>query len=196
MNRDEVRLAEQVVELAELAELGVDARALCEQDAHVEPASPSRDRRSDPAEPDDPERRPGDVAAEEALGPRAAPAAAPDDVVAFDDAPAHGENERECEVGGGGVEDTGCIRDGDPACPALRDVDPVVADTEVRDEAQRGEPLEGNRLVRNDQRLDVVARFLELSENHVSKLIECRAGVPPRGENLQAASVPCRHGLG
>ena len=60
---------------------------------------------------------------------------------------------------------------------------PVVRDTAVKTLRVFAEILAANRKEKI---------FLSI----VSKLIECRAGVPPRGENLQAASVPCRHGLG
>ena len=98
--------------------------------------------------PTSPSRRAGEVAAEQLRArPVVLPAAVADPPVGRDDVPARREDQREREVGDGGVEDARRVRDGDAALAARLDVDEVVADAVVRDEAEVGEELE---LVRAD----------------------------------------------
>ena len=73
---------------------------------------------------------------------------------ALDESAPHREDEREGEIRGGRVQDSRRVRDRDPARGAGRHVDPVVADAEVRDEPERGEVVERDGLVRDDDGLD------------------------------------------
>src|SRR5262249_52084033 len=59
VDRDDVRLAEEIFELAVLAEIGVHAPALRVEHAELEAAGASRDGSADATEPDAPPRRAG-----------------------------------------------------------------------------------------------------------------------------------------
>src|SRR5262249_16962387 len=97
----------------------------------------------DPSEAEEPEPGAGEVAAEEPrAGPVVLPAALPDPPICGDDIPPRRKDQRERQVGYRSVENSGRVRDGDTAPAARLDVDEVVADAVVRDEAEVGEKLE------------------------------------------------------
>ena len=197
MDRDDVGLGEQLVELAVLAELGLCRCALRIEDAQLEAGGTSRDSLADSAEADDPEGRAGELLGEEPVGPRAVPLARADAPVAFDDAPPGGQDEREGEVGGRRRQHAGRVRHRNSAAREGLHAQPVVADAEVRHEPEPWQSLERDRLVRDDQRLHVLERLVQLGERphlDVAQLVEGRARIAARGENLQGASVPCRQG--
>ena len=154
MDRDDVRLGEQIVERQKLCKLRLPLCPARVEDAHVERPRSPRDGRADAPEADDPERGAGHLTAEKALRPRAAPSSCTDEPVALDESAPHREDEREGEIRGGRVQDSRRVRDRDPARGAGRHVDPVVADAEVRDEPERGEVVERDGLVRDDDGLD------------------------------------------
>ena len=99
VQRHEVRLREQRVELAVLAEVGLDRAPPRVEHAQVEAASASRDGAPDAAEADDAERRAGHLLRDTSFRPRPGPAAGADEAVALDDLPARREDEREREIG-------------------------------------------------------------------------------------------------
>ena len=69
MDRDDVRLGEELVQGAIPAELGLHATTLRVEHAKLEPSRASRDSLTDPAQADDPERRPGQLLREKAVRP-------------------------------------------------------------------------------------------------------------------------------
>ena len=136
MERDDVRRGEQLLEPDAAA-------ARVERDVHPEDLGAPGDLSADPSEADEPEPGAREVAAEELRAcPVVLPAALADPPVGRDDVPAGREDQREREVGDGGVEHAGRVRDGDAALAARLDVDEVVADAVVRDEAEVGEEVE------------------------------------------------------
>ena len=102
MDRDHVRLGEQLVELAVLRQLRVHASALRVEHAQLESGRTTCDRLSDASEPDDAESRARELFGEEAVRPRARPRTGADGPVSFDDPPANGQDQREREIGGRG----------------------------------------------------------------------------------------------
>src|SRR5438270_13771777 len=97
-------------------------------DAHAEPLGPLRDLRPYSPPADEPERRAGQVAAEQLrLGPAALPAALAYAAVGSEEVAAAGEDQREREVGDGSVEDARRVGYHDAARAAYRDVDGLVA---------------------------------------------------------------------
>ena len=134
-----------------------------------------------------PESRAAQLLGQAAFRPRAAPAGRADEAVGDDDLPPHGHDQAEGEVGGRRVEHAGRVRDGDAARRAGGDVDPVVADAEVRHDPQRRQEVERHRLVRDDQPFDVLARCLEPLERRdldVVELVEGGARIAAGGEDL------------
>ena len=128
--------------------------------AHLERLGPLRDGAADPAKADDAQRRAADLPAEKVrVGPAAAPAAVPHGAVAGHDPPSDRKQQREREIGGGGRQHAGRIRDHDAPDGAGVDIDRVVAGAVVRDDSQDREQVE--RLVidpfaEDGERLDVV----------------------------------------
>jgi hypothetical protein len=157
VDRDDVALAQEVVELPILAELGLDLPPLRVEHPNLEAACATGDRAADPAQPDNAERRSRHFASEEAVCPRASPPARANDAVTLRDAPPDGQDQRHREVGRCRVEHTWGVRHGDPAACARGDVDPVDADAEVGDEPKRRKQLERHGLVGNDERSDIRA---------------------------------------
>ena len=98
-----------------------------------------------------------------------------DGPVAGHHAATRGEHERHREVGGGGVEHAGRVRDGDAAGRRGRDVDAVVADAVVRDQAQRRVQLEVDGLVDHDERVHVRAGNVGRRDLDLAELVPCRA---------------------
>jgi len=124
------------VELPVLSQLCLEPGALRVKHALIEAIGAARDGRADPAQADDAQGRARHLASEKALRPRALPLAGAHEPVALDETPPHGQDQREGEVGRGGVQDAGRVRDGDPSCRAGLHVDAVVPDAEVGDEPQ------------------------------------------------------------
>jgi hypothetical protein len=178
VDRHDVGLLEQRVDVAVLAEVAVRPQPPRVEHAQLEPPRAARNGAADPAEPEDAERRARQLLREPALRPRSAPTARADEPVALHDLPPHGEDQREGEVGGRLVEHARRVGHDHPARRARGDVDPVVADAEVRDDAQRGQEVERDRLVREDQPLDILARLVQLGERHDLdvELVEGRPG--------------------
>jgi hypothetical protein len=69
MNGDEVRLREQLVELSKLTEVRLRTPSLRIQNTQLESLSAPGHRLPDAAEPDDAERRSGELLRQEAVGP-------------------------------------------------------------------------------------------------------------------------------
>jgi hypothetical protein len=135
VDRDDVGFLEEGVELAVLAELGLDRPALRVEHPQLEALRSPTYGAPDAAESEDAEGRAGHLLGHPALRPGAAPATRADVPVALDDLPARGEDQREREIGGGVVEDAGRVRDDDTACRTSGDVDPVEPHAEVRDDS-------------------------------------------------------------
>ncbi len=110
------------------------------EDAHVEAAGSSGDGQPDLPEADDAERRAVHVLTQEERRVPRLPAAGPRQPVALDDATGRCQEERERQVGGCLGEDARRVRDEDAALGRRRNVDVVVADGHLRDDAQ---PLAG-----------------------------------------------------
>jgi hypothetical protein len=131
------------------------------QDSHLERASATPDRLSYPAEADDAERRSSHVTTEEVgVGPATRPASGADRPVARDDAPSRREDERERQVGCGGIEDAGRVGHHHAASRGDADVDRVVADPEVRDQPEIGQAIQSvfvDLFADDREGLDVVA---------------------------------------
>ena len=162
MQRDHIRLAQEIVQLAPFeAEplLGrlIETDTLRVEDTQLEAGGTPRNRGADAAEADDAERRARHLDCELAVGPRPAPVAGTHLPVAFHHSPLGREQQREREIGGRGIEDTRRIRDGDPAPATGVDVHPVVAHAVVGNHAEIGQQVEHvvvDILVRDDQRAD------------------------------------------
>ena len=118
--------------------------------------------------------------------PSAEPATS-SEIAAFDQASPHREQEGKGQVGRRVVEHTGRVGHDHSAGRTGLDPDPVVADPEVGDDTQPRQQMEGHELVRDDQSLDVGARRVETCEGadlDLVQLVECRARVAARGEDL------------
>ena len=196
MNGDEVRLREQLVELSKLTEVRLRTCSLRIQNTQLESLSAPGHRLPDAAEPDDAERRSGELLRQEAVGPRAAPLATTNARVTFNDSPPHGKDQSKRQICGRRREHSRRVGHGDAPPAKLLDPEPVVAHAEVGHQLQLRQEIHGHRLVGDEQCLHVRPRRFELPEGanlHVSQLVERRAGVPPRGENLQGTSLACRN---
>ena len=108
VDRDEVRAAQQVLEVVLVARLG-------REHLHAEAGGAARDRLADAAEADDPERRAGDVGAEEAAGIPGVPLAAVRERRRLGDPARRRHQQREGEVGGGLGQCVGRVADRDAA---------------------------------------------------------------------------------
>ena len=111
---------------------------------HPEPLGAARDRLADAPEADDPERRPGHLRAERAVGLEGDPLPLAHVALALGEAPREREQEREGEVGRRVGQDVGGVADGDAALGRRVEVDVVGPDRVVGDRAQlgrRGEQL-------------------------------------------------------
>ena len=101
---------------------------------------------------------PADLLAEQLRRhPVASPPPGPHECVSFDQAAARGEDQRQRQVGGRRIEHSGRIGDRDAASAARLDVDGVVADPVVGDQAQSREEIENavvDDLADHDQRVD------------------------------------------
>ena len=141
MDRDEVRLGQQVVELAELGarlllHFGRRSVHVVVDHLHAEALGPAGEGLPDAAEPKDPDRLVVDVLAEHhhrAPHPSRAP---PQESVAFGDPPCRRHNQREGRVGGGLGEHLGGVRAHHAAARARLDVDVVEANRVVRHDHQ------------------------------------------------------------
>src|SRR4029077_6115939 len=126
----------EIVERPVLRVLVLDRGSTRVEHAHLETARATCEGAADPSEADDAERGTRDVSAEKRpRGPRRAPAARSHQGVSLDHAPPYREQQREREIGGRSVEHTRRVRDRDAPGAARVDVDPVVADAVVGDEA-------------------------------------------------------------
>ena len=105
-------------------------------DPHPEGLGQARDLTPDPAQPDDPERLPAKALAEHE-GRRERPLLLPaHEAVALGNAPQQCQHERDRELGGRLGQHVGSVRDDHAAPRRLLQVDAVVADAEVRDDAK------------------------------------------------------------
>ena len=143
VQRDDVRLAQQIVELADsrrrrAASAGGRARACRRPRARRATAA------ADPPEADDAERRAAQVAPEERRSPTTTCPSVPPARVRRPRRRrrAYGEQQRDREIGGRGVEHARRVRHRDAARAARVDVDLVVADAVVRDEPKRRQAVE------------------------------------------------------
>src|SRR4029077_17476431 len=100
MDRDEVRLCKQLVELSKLTEVRLRTRSLRIQNTELESLSAPGNRLPDAAEPDDAERRSGELLRQEAVGPRSAPLATTNARVTFHDSPANGKDQSKRQICG------------------------------------------------------------------------------------------------
>jgi hypothetical protein len=190
VERENVGRAEQVVERDPVA-------APVVRDAHPERVGAPGDLGADPPHPHQPERRAGEVAAEQ-LGsrPAALPAPFAHEAVRLDEVAAAGEDQREGQVGHRRVEDARRVRDGDPALAAGGYVHGVVADAVVRHEPQVGEEVELGVADPDDdrhERLDArewLPRRPGLEELDLRELIPRRSGEPLRRGDPHRGSIP------
>ncbi len=143
VDRDEVGLGEQVVELEASGaglrlDVGRERGRVAVDHAHPEPLRTARDRLSDPSEADDADRLVVHVLAEhhqrppDPRGPRA------EEALALADAPRGGHQQRERGVGRGLGQDVGCVRGQHAGGGARRDIDVVEPHGVVRDDLQLG----------------------------------------------------------
>ena len=203
VQRDGVGLREQVVELAPTF-LTLPARVV--EHTHVEGRGTRRNGSADPAQADDPKRRPGYVAAEEVrLGPAAAPAALADSAVGDDEPPPDREQQREREIGSRRRQHAGRIRERDSVRRARGRIDRVVADAVVRDDSEVREQVERlavDPFSDNGERQHVVlasARAVRERRGQIFDVVELvpgRSGEAARGERLQDPAIlsPLRGG--
>lgn len=105
------------------------------EDVHGETASAAGDGLSDAAHAEDAESAVVDVLADKEVDEPFAPFAGVNEGVALDDTAGRGHEEGEGEVGGGFGEDVGGIGDEDAAGGGGRDVDIVVADGDIGNDA-------------------------------------------------------------
>src|SRR5688572_16394180 len=159
MDRDDIGRREQLGELHRAGAPGerdVGATAGVD-DRHPEPEPAARDRVADPAEPDDPERRAGEVDAEQEIERPALPLPRADQPLALAEPARGGEDQREREVGGRLGQDVGRVGDRDAERGRGGDVDVVGPDRGVGDDPEpRGavEHLGRDRVARQaDQRV-------------------------------------------
>src|SRR5438067_10821550 len=204
MQRDGVGLPEQVVELAPTF---FTLPAGVVEHAHVEGRGTRRNGSADPAQADDPKRRPRDVAAEEVrLGPTATPAALTDSTVGDDEPPPDREQQREREIGSRRRQHAGRIRERDSVRRARGRIDRVVADAVVRDDSEVREQVERlavDPFADNGERQHVVAaptRAVRKRRGQIFDVVELvpgRPGEAARGKRLQdAATLPLLRGGG
>ncbi len=107
-------------------------------DAHVEAPRAAGHGAADAPEAEDAERLAPDVGAAELIEIPAAPLAGAGESIAFNQAAGDGQDQRPGQVGGGFIEHAGGIGDGDLAARTGGEVDVVVADADVGDDAQSG----------------------------------------------------------
>jgi hypothetical protein len=195
MNGDEVRLGEQLVELSKLTEVRLRTCSLRIQNTQLESLSAPGDRLPDAAEPDDAERRSGELLRQEAVGPRAAPFATTNARVTFHDSPPYAR-----------IKATSDLRSPPRALPACWPRRCPVGEA-PRSRAgrsprrswppastqARGPPAPARSRRAVPPRPAAPIRAREGVNLHVSQLVERRAGVPPRGENFQGTSLACRN---
>ena len=134
MDRDDVGLREQRVQVSKLGQVRGDPPPSRIEDSELEPAGTPRDGAADAPEPDDAERRPCHLLGEPALRPGTGPAARADRQVALDHLPAGREHRREGQIGRGLVENPRRVQPDDDVALGTGDVDAVVAGSEVGDD--------------------------------------------------------------
>ena len=135
VDRHDVGVGEQPVEVADVPGLaGVGAGVV--QDAHAEAGGPPGHRPPDAAVADEAERGAVHVAAEVLVDAPAVPAVLAQVGLGVVREARRREHQEEREVGGGLVEHAGRVAHRDPAPVRGGDVDVVVADRDVRDDAQ------------------------------------------------------------
>jgi hypothetical protein len=192
MNRDNVCLREERIEVPELGKVGVYAPSLRVEKAELEPAGTAGDGTADTPETEDAERRSGHLLGKSALGPGRCPAAGADEPVALDELPPGREDECDGQIRRGAVEDARRVRDDDATLGAGAEIDAVVADAEVGDDPQIGKKVERHGLVRDEEGLDVGARSVESRKRQqfeVVELVEGRPGVAAGGDDLHGRSI-------
>ena len=141
------RLREQLVELAELTEIRLRTRSLRIQNTQLESLSAPGDRLPDAAEPDDAERRAGELLRQEAVGPRSAPLATTNARVTFHDPPPRRRGStRASDLRSPPRALPGVLATAMPLPAELLDPEPVVAHAEVAPPASSGRRSTRHRL--------------------------------------------------
>ena len=143
MDADEVRLAEQWIELAARhAQLLLHLRGGWElvvvDDAHAERPGATSHAAPDATETHDAQRGATDVVPEQHVDRPAGKGAAADETVGLEQPAAGRHQQGEGEIGGGVVEDSGRVGDHDAVPGGGGDVDVVVADRHVGDDLEPG----------------------------------------------------------
>ena len=137
MEADRVRVAHEVVEVRDVPRrTGVPAGVVAHD--HLEGPCAVSDLAADAPVADEPEAHPGEVATERRGEPEAAPLAPAERRAVREQASADRQQEDHREVGRRGVEHTRGVAHRDPVPSRGIEVDVVVADGDVRDDAQRG----------------------------------------------------------
>ncbi len=181
---DDVGLREEPVE----RELLVRARPAGVDDAHAERLREPGDLPADTAEAHDPERLPGETLAQHERR-RERPLVSPaDEPVPLHHAPEQGEHERDRQLGGRLGEHIGGIGDHDAPPRCFGQVDAVIPDSEVRDDAEAwtgGVEEPGIDDVGRDR--DEAGRAGDLVREREGRLEarEHRVGHAPREEDLR-----------
>ena len=116
-------------------EFGREGGGVGIEDVHGKPSAAAGDGLSDAAHAEDAESAVVDVLADKEVDEPFAPFAGVNEGVALDDTAGRGHEEGEGEVGGGFGEDVGGIGDEDAAGGGGRDVDIVVADGDIGNDA-------------------------------------------------------------
>ena len=112
------------------------------EDAHVESARPFCDLLADASQANDTDRRPADLSTEQEAGTPGLPLAITDIGHRLGNAARGGEQQRPGVIGGRVGQHIRGVADKHTALAGRRDVDVVVADREVRDDAQTRVPVE------------------------------------------------------
>ena len=196
MNGDEVRLCEQLVELSKLTEVRLRTCSLRIQNTQLESLSAPGHRLPDAAEPDDAERRSGELLRQEAVGPRAAPLATTNTRVTLNDSPPHGKDQSKRQICGRRREHSRRVGHGDAPPAELLDPEPVVANAEVGHQLQLRQRSTGTGSLATSSastsgRADSSSPRARTSTSSSSS--NAGPGYLPRGENFQGTSLACRN---
>src|SRR6266852_8659947 len=137
MNRDEVRIGEQVCKIGVIGASRRFRRALRiarrVEDAHSESRASSRDGAPDLTPSDDPQRRAIDVLAQHYPGRPCAPSSVAHEAVALGHTAGSRHQERERQIGSRLGENSRCMPDRDTGVRSSREIDIVDADGEIAD---------------------------------------------------------------
>ena len=112
------------------------------EDAHIESPGAFCDLLADPSQADDPDRCPAHLSTEQEEGTPGLPLAVTDIGHRLGNAARGGEQQRPGVIRGGVRQHVRSVADEHAALAGRGDVDVVVADREVRDDAQTGVPVE------------------------------------------------------